>query len=158
MGNFIATGSTMFRRSAIGVPPEWYISLFPITDWPLHILNAEKGKIGYINEVMSVYRYHEGGAYSGFSQSRKEDETYRLYQRFDQLFEHRYRRYINAGIFDYFMDWAEEHQSRGEREQALACFKRGLTGWPIHPLAGARKVLRIWLKLNFSRPPVQATS
>ena len=41
---------------------------FPITDW-LHVLNAEKGNIRYINEVMSVYRYHRG-AYSGLSESQ----------------------------------------------------------------------------------------
>src|SRR5215469_10022320 len=70
MDNFIATSSTMFRRQAIEGPPEWYIG-FPITDWPLHILYAERGTIGYIREPMSVYRHHEGGAYSGWTQSRK---------------------------------------------------------------------------------------
>ena len=157
MGNFIATGSTMFRRAAIDAPPEWYSSFFPITDWPLHILNAEKGKIGYINEVMSVYRYHEDGAYSGLSQSQKQDQTYHLYQRFEEVFEHRYQRFIKAGIFEYFMDWADEHANRGEREQALACFKRGLTGRPLHPLAGVRKLARIWLRLNISRRQVRTT-
>jgi glycosyltransferase involved in cell wall biosynthesis len=156
MGNFIATGSTMFRRAAIGTPPGWYSSFFPITDWPLHVLNAEKGKIGYINEVMGVYRYHEGGAYSGLSQSQKQDKMYHLYQRLDEVFEHRYERFIKAGIFEYFMDWADEHANRGEREQAVACFKRGLTGWPLRRLAGVRKLARIWLKLNVSRPQVRA--
>jgi hypothetical protein len=156
MGNFIATSSTMFRRAAIGAPPGWYSSFFPITDWPLHVLNAEKGKIGYINEVMCIYRQHEGGAYSGLSQFQKQDEIYHLYQRLDEVFEHRYERFIKAGIFEYFMDWADEHANRGERDQAVACFKRGLRGRPLRPLAGVRKLARIWLKLNVSRPQVRA--
>jgi len=78
MDNFIATSSTMFRRRAIEGPPEWYIAFFPITDWPLHILYAERGTIAYLPKTMSVYRHHEGGAYSGGSQSLKEDEAYRF--------------------------------------------------------------------------------
>ena len=147
MDNFIATSSTMFRRLAIAGPPEWYIAFFPITDWPLHILCAERGTIVYLPKVMSAYRNHEGGAYSGWSQSRKEDEAYRLYQRLDEVFGHRYRRFFQAGIFEYFLDWVEEHGRRGERKQALKCLQRGLTGCPIHFLPGLHKLARALLRL-----------
>jgi glycosyltransferase involved in cell wall biosynthesis len=147
MGNFIATCSTMFRRYALTPLPDWY-STFPVTDWPLHILNAEKGNIGYINEVMGLYRYHTGGAYSGFSETRKQDETWRLYELFNPLFGYRYDRLIKAGIFDYFLDWAEEYIGRGEQQRAVRCFHRGITGRPLHAFAGYRKLLRIWLKLK----------
>jgi len=147
MDNFIATSSTMFRRRAIEGPPEWYIAFFPITDWPLHILYAERGGIAYLPEAMSVYRYHEGGAYSGWTQSRKEDEAYRFYQRLDEVFGHRHHRFFQAGIFEYFLGWVEEHERRGERKQALKCLKRGLTGRPIHFIPGLRKLARAWLKL-----------
>jgi len=147
MDNFIATSSTMFRRRAIEGPPEWYIAFFPITDWPLHILYAERGTIAYLPKTMSVYRHHEGGAYSGGSQSMKEDEAYRLYQRLDEVFEHRYRRFFQAGIFDYFLDWVEEHERLGQRKQALACFRRALTGRPIHFIPGLRRLAKTWLRL-----------
>jgi hypothetical protein len=71
LGNFIATCSTMFRRGLIKEMPDWYDGFFPITDWPLHLLNAEHGRIGYINEVMGVYRHHRGGYYSPLSQRQK---------------------------------------------------------------------------------------
>ena len=146
MDNFITLCSTMFRRRAIADPPEWYIA-FPITDWPLHILCAERGTIAYLPKAMSVYRYHEGGAYSGWTQSRKEDEAYRLYRLLDEGFGHRYRRLFQAGVFEYFLDWVEEHERLGERKQALACFRRGLTGRPIQLLPGLRKLARVWLRL-----------
>ena len=63
-GNFIATCSIMYRRSALGEIPAWYDALFPITDWPLHILSAQRGDIGYLDEVLGVYRHHPGGLYS----------------------------------------------------------------------------------------------
>jgi glycosyltransferase involved in cell wall biosynthesis len=156
MANFIATSSTMFRRRAIEGLPEWYSAFFPITDWPLHILYAERGTIAYLPKTMSVYRYHEGGAYSVWPQSRKEDEAYRLYQRLDEVFGHRYRRFFRAGIFEYFLDWVEEHERLGERKQALACLRRGLTGRPIHFIAGLRKLARAWLRLVMPRGQARA--
>lgn len=145
--NFIATSSTMLRRRAIEGPPEWYHAFFPITDWPLHILYAERGTIAYLPKTMSVYRHHEGGTYSTWSQSRKEDEAYHLYQRLDEVFGHRYRRFFQAGIFEYFLDWVEEHERLGERKQALACLRRALAGRPIHFIPGLRKLAKAWLRL-----------
>jgi glycosyltransferase involved in cell wall biosynthesis len=146
MDNPIATSSTMFRRRAIEGLPEWYIT-FPITDWPLHILYAERGSITYLPKAMSVYRYHEGGAYSGWTQSRKEDEAYGFYRRLDEVFGHRHHRFFQAGIFEYFLDWVEEHERLGERKEAFKCMKRGLTGRPIHFIPGLRKLGRAWLRL-----------
>ena len=34
-------------------------------DWPLHVLNAEHGSYGYIDNVMAVYRVHPAGLWSG---------------------------------------------------------------------------------------------
>jgi len=61
--NFIPTCSTLYRRGLFGEFPDWFYEI-PIGDWPLHILNAQFGKIGYIDEVMGVYRIHRGGFWS----------------------------------------------------------------------------------------------
>ena len=132
LGNFIATGSTVFRRGAFGDVPDWYISLFPITDWPLHILNAEHGHIGYINEVMGIYRHHGGGLYSAFSQPRKRRETLKFYRTMDRNLNFKYTRLINTAISKYFFEWAEENLARGNPGQARACFKTALSGRPVN--------------------------
>ena len=67
--------STVFRRAAIADVPEWYESLFPITDWPLHIIAARQGPLGYLAEVMGVYRQHAGGLYSAHSEEEKQRKT-----------------------------------------------------------------------------------
>lgn len=55
--NFIQTNSVMYRRinydnlSSDVMPFDWY----------LHLIHAKNGKIGFLNEVMSTYRRHDGG-------------------------------------------------------------------------------------------------
>jgi glycosyltransferase involved in cell wall biosynthesis len=64
--NFIPTCSVMFRNNLLGEFPKWFWEA-GIGDFPLHILNAQHGKIGYIDEAMSVYRVHGAGIRSGSS-------------------------------------------------------------------------------------------
>jgi len=56
-GNFIHTCSVLFRNQPRLYFPEWFLRC-PIGDWPMHIINATGGDIGFIPEVMSVYRVH----------------------------------------------------------------------------------------------------
>lgn len=147
MGNFIATCSTMFRRGVFGEVPEWYTDLFPITDWPLHLLNAEQGEIGYLNEVMGVYRYHSRGLYSPLSEARKLETTLALYRTLNRNFDYKYDRLAKTGITKYFVEWAEEYLQRGDRERARACFKAALTGRPINRYVSAKRLLVLWLRL-----------
>ena len=64
--NTIATCSVMFRNGNIHNLPSWYYES-PLGDYPLNIMNAQHGNIGYINEIMSVYRKHSKGAHGGES-------------------------------------------------------------------------------------------
>jgi glycosyltransferase involved in cell wall biosynthesis len=56
----VPTGSVMFRRASCPPIPDWYRRSV-IGDWPLQALTAEHGSIGYINEVLGVYRVHDQG-------------------------------------------------------------------------------------------------
>ncbi len=59
--NSIAALSVMFRNRPEHHPlPDWFRET-RYADWPLHILNAAYGDIGYIDEVMGVYQRHAGG-------------------------------------------------------------------------------------------------
>ncbi|MDB5167019.1 MAG: glycosyl transferase [Candidatus Saccharibacteria bacterium] len=59
--NFIQTNSVMYRRQSYDAMPK---KMMPV-DWYLHLYHAQFGKIGFINEVMSVYRRHPGGVWWG---------------------------------------------------------------------------------------------
>ncbi len=65
--NFIPTCSVVFKNGLIKEFPKWYYEL-KIGDWPLHILNAQYGKIGYVQKEMAVYRVHSKGGFSGMDE------------------------------------------------------------------------------------------
>lgn len=64
LDNYIQTNSVMYRsRFAHDLPADYDFTIFP-TDYSLHLMHAELGRIGFIDRVMSVYRRHPGGIWS----------------------------------------------------------------------------------------------
>ena len=62
-GNFIPTCSVVFRAGLFEEFPDWYYKA-ALGDWTLHVLNAQHGDIGYLDDIMGVYRIHSGGTWS----------------------------------------------------------------------------------------------
>lgn len=146
-GNFIATCSIMFRRSALGTIPAWYDALFPITDWPLHILSARQGDIGYLDEVLGVYRYHPGGLYSQFDQWQKLEKTRDFYLRMNSNLDYRYDTLVRTSLSKYFFEWAEEYAQRHERARAWHCFRKYLGGRPFNEHISMTRFLALVARL-----------
>ncbi|MBF7093128.1 glycosyltransferase [Flavobacterium sp. ALJ2] len=61
--NYIHTPSVIYRNNLFGELPK-YFSEAPIGDYFLHMLNAQHGKIKYIDKIMSVYRIHNTSYWS----------------------------------------------------------------------------------------------
>jgi glycosyltransferase involved in cell wall biosynthesis len=57
--NYIHTVSTVFRNHLAALP-DW-INACPVGDFPLHLLNAQFGKIKLLTDIMAVYRIHGQG-------------------------------------------------------------------------------------------------
>jgi glycosyltransferase involved in cell wall biosynthesis len=125
-GNFIATCSAMFRKAALPEIPAWYADFFPITDWPLYILYAEHGDIGYLPDVMAAYRLHEGGLYSPLSAAEKLRATDRFYRCMNERTHYRHDEVARRAHRRFFLDWAHEHLVRGEPELARLCVRLSL--------------------------------
>jgi glycosyltransferase involved in cell wall biosynthesis len=100
-GNFIQTCSAVFRAGLFGEVPAWCPAM-PTYDWPLHILNAQHGPIGYIDEVLATYRVHEGGMWSDrMSRYEEADDVQRMieaYRTVDQYLEGRYHRVLEEQV------------------------------------------------------------
>ena len=60
---FIPSASMVFRKKHLMPLPDWFKNIYN-EDWALHMILANKKKIYYINEIMSIYRKNEG-AFSG---------------------------------------------------------------------------------------------
>ncbi len=56
-GNYMHTPSVVFRRHWLTLP-DWFYNC-PIDDYPLHMINAEYGKIYKLDDVMCIYRVHD---------------------------------------------------------------------------------------------------
>lgn len=55
---YIPTASMVFKKILITPLPAWFDYIYN-GDYSLHLILANKGKIGYINEEMGVYRIHK---------------------------------------------------------------------------------------------------
>lgn len=70
--NIIQTNSAVYRwRFREGLPPWFRADVCP-ADWYWHLLHAEMGKVGYINEIMAVYRRHGAALYMNAFHNMKE--------------------------------------------------------------------------------------
>jgi glycosyltransferase involved in cell wall biosynthesis len=73
--NYIATVSCMLRRS-FPTMPEWF-ERAPAGDYSLHMMHARYGKIGYLPEVMAVYREHEQSSWQSKSSFYKKTNWFK---------------------------------------------------------------------------------
>jgi glycosyltransferase involved in cell wall biosynthesis len=122
-GNFIATNSVMYRRAAVAEIPSWYESFFPVTDWPLHVLYAREGRIGYLNRALGAYRLHGGGLFSTLGEREKLEANADFYRRLRAHSSAAFAAEIAHGQRDYFLGWAEEFRRRGDRRMLLRCLR-----------------------------------
>lgn len=99
-GNFIPTSSVMFRNGLLSKWPGWLYDL-PFGDWPLHVLNAEHGYIGYINEVMAVYRIHGTSAWSSLALNQQLPDIIKFLGLMDAHLDFRYHDVCVGAVRDF---------------------------------------------------------
>jgi hypothetical protein len=73
------TCSFMFRRWLLSAPPDWLGELW-IGDWPILMLLAEQGDVGFLDEVMAEYHIHPGGVWSDISPIRQTEGLLEVFQ------------------------------------------------------------------------------
>ncbi|MEA5605161.1 glycosyltransferase [Nostoc sp. UHCC 0252] len=97
INNFISTPSVMYRAGLVQEFPDWFYKQ-SMGDWTFHILNAQHGKIGYIDEVMSAYRVHAKGVWSSKSREWQIKETIRMLDTIKYNFSSQHQAIINTSI------------------------------------------------------------
>lgn len=94
--NPIATCSVMFRGGLIQKWPKWYRDL-RYGDWPLHLLHAEHGAIGYLDEAMAVYRVHAASLFGRMSEIDQLREVLAFYDEIDACFDYAHHVGVERG-------------------------------------------------------------
>ena len=123
--NFIPTCSVLYRRRPQDEFPEWLLTT-PTGDWGLHIINARHGKIGYLNEVMGVYRIHRGGNWSLTKRTRQIAAAIRMLDQFNEYLEHQFEKAIRRAKGRLYYQLADEFYAGGHLGYARSFLKRSL--------------------------------
>jgi glycosyltransferase involved in cell wall biosynthesis len=94
--NFSAGMSTCVYRRAIiaGLSPQlWELD---VREWFFNMVVAQHGPIGYVPQVLSVYRTHPGGIWALKSRAEKESELQRLLDSYDKFLEFKYQKEFDS--------------------------------------------------------------
>ncbi|MCK0206465.1 glycosyltransferase [Starkeya koreensis] len=124
-GDYISTPSCMVRNRLVEEIPAWMYTL-PGCDWPFDILNAEHGKIKFIDQTMAAYRLHGSSIWSSRPAYERFAAAITIGMRLDRFFGFRYRdrfaRYIESNRRALTAEMDARRRSAGpqpERNRAL---------------------------------------
>lgn len=111
---FMATASLMIRSSAFFPFPDW-LEHSKSGDIPILILSARNGKIGYLPDVMAVYRKHAGGA---SLTDHKDDEVFLrnrifMYRELNKATDFRFNQLFKRNIARYYFMLLSSRQYQG---------------------------------------------
>lgn len=133
-GNFMFTGSTMFRRGLFASFPDWFYTS-KVGDWPLHIINSQHGKIGYLNETMAVYRVHHGSWWSSGASVPQLIEGIGMLDHIDSYLGYKYHRRIKTTQSEAYAELAEKAYQDGDLTNAknylAKCLKLGIANYRL---------------------------
>jgi glycosyltransferase involved in cell wall biosynthesis len=144
--NYPPTCSVVYRNQLIKEFPEWFYRVM-VSDFPLHLLNAQHGRIAHLPKTLATYRQHGGGMWAGQG-SPKATVTWNegmvdLYRTLDTAFEGRYHTIIKKKIaaFSYDTAWAcwRLQDWQGLRKYVAQGIKAG----PFNAEAPAR-TMKLW--------------
>lgn len=97
-GGLMATNSMFFLTEHIRNLPKWFTEA-SVGDWPLILLLATKGRLGYIDEIMSVYRVMSAGSWSVTNKDKNKalihyNKLFKLLDDFNYWTNKKYSTYI----------------------------------------------------------------
>jgi glycosyltransferase involved in cell wall biosynthesis len=117
VANVIPTCTVMFRRGVVATIPDWYRDM-PVGDSTLHVVCALQGQIGYIDDVMAVYRRHAGGKWSNRDVIAQSELSIDWRAKIDRATGGRYRRAVRRGHARDYRRLARVYAEQGAKDRA----------------------------------------
>lgn len=117
--NIMPTASIMFRQGFIHEFPDWIYNV-DLVDWILQVILAQHGNIGYLDEVLSVYRNHPQGNWSSKSSLEGTLELTKLFQYFSKHLDldSKHQRRVKVKLSEYYSQLALAYEQNGDRRNA----------------------------------------
>ena len=140
--------SVMLRRDAVQFP-EWFETTYCV-DRPLYLLAAQNGPVGLIPEVTSVYRLHDGGAWSTLNARDKADKSIHLFKRMQNHFPQQYAGAFKRTLGNILWSYLGEALQQNDRVAAQSVYRDALCFLPVwHRIRYAKKHIGITARLRF---------
>lgn len=98
---FIPTCSTLIRNGLIEDLPEFAYSL-KMLDWLILALAARHGKIGFLDEVMAVYRVHSSGLWSSMSMMDRLTANIQFLEAINSYLDYQYNDAVQSVLHKYW--------------------------------------------------------
>ena len=113
----IATASVVYRNGLMPPMPRWiYESV--ASDLPMFTFLAEAGRVGYLPEVMSVYRINAGGVSRAGQQEKYMQGILRMHENVDRHLDFRYHRNLSSLLIEDNLILTNLTFNAGKRAQA----------------------------------------
>ena len=119
---FMGTSSVMYRNG-LWHKPEWMMKSSS-GDIPRYVILAKQGPIGYLSEVMGIYRKHRAGV--SFNDNYRDERFLRnrieMYEGINQELDYRFDAALKKNIARYYRNMldAKQYQNRYFARAALA--------------------------------------
>ncbi len=150
---YIPGPSPVFRREVIAELPSWFLDVL-WGDWALYIMAAEQGKLGYLDEVMGVYRIHPTGVWSSLARLDQIEGVIDFYHKVNRATGSRYADVIAVGLSRFYSALAATRHDRGDHLQAREAVWKALRTAPFSLEINRRHLLRI-LSSSYTSPARQ---
>ena len=87
--DFISTPTCMVRNHLIDTIPEWLFE-FNGCDWTFDIVNAEHGKIKFMDEILAAYRIHNHGEWSKLTEKERIKSVISMVEKVNKYTKYKY--------------------------------------------------------------------
>jgi glycosyltransferase involved in cell wall biosynthesis len=129
---FMATASVMFRSDLLKELQFWF-SKSKSGDIPLYVILSHKGPIGYIGEVMSVYRRDDNGM--SYTDDRKHaafvENRIFMFEHLNRQTEGKYKSQIKPILSEFYEMLAETVENKSSIMSRFKCIlKSFMLSWP----------------------------
>lgn len=140
---YIQICSVMARRTAIEPMPRWFEGL-ALGDWPMFILAARHGSIGFLDEVTAAYRLHSGGIWSGKDPILMCREIIRMFERLHDNIEARYRKLIRSALSKEYFELAWRLREKGKHHGAKKAISKCISLRRFNPFLPKLRAWALW--------------
>lgn len=148
-GTVISVCAIMYRSSVID---ESFLARYAcsvVGDYEFYILLSENGPVGYIDGILSAYRMHEGGIYTGATGTKNLSDRARMLMFTQQELAPGNDRLFRQLISRTYFDLAEAHFENGEPAAAKIYLLKSVRQCPLNPKVSMRAQFIIFVKACF---------